>query len=544
MSVTDRQTNPTPVTSDGPIDPSQCHLVVVGGGITGLAAAWQATARGVQVSVVEADDHFGGKLITDERDGFLVEQGPDSFVAYRPAALTLIDELGLSDQVISPGGGRRVSLLSRGRLRPMPAGMGMVLPTRMWPFVTTTVLSWADKIRAGFDLVIPRRLPDHDVAIGAFLRQRLGDGIVRRFADPMVGGIYGAGIDELSLDAVLPSLRVNERDYRSLMLASLASGRAARRRAAQQSSTRGKKTSSPKTSGTRGPASSPFRTLRGGLGQLIEVLVERLRDGGVELINGTSVDLLGHDGVHLSDGRILKADAVVLAGGVASSARLLRPQVPRAARALDQIPLASTTIVSLAWPVRAFEAAPDSQGWLEADAGPVSGLTASSIKFAGRAPDGSVLMRVFVPDKRGPLTDAPDDELLSAVIDHVRPLLGVHGEPSLTQITRWHKVMPKYTVGHLERAAVVDSALTEQRPTWAVAGSALHGVGVPDCISDGRHSADEVIDAALRASVPAGSSRIAAAPTAPVAPARQTTDGRREETLPKDQQPSDPAETR
>nr|O32434.1 RecName: Full=Coproporphyrinogen III oxidase [Propionibacterium freudenreichii subsp. freudenreichii]BAA21909.1 protoporphyrinogen oxidase [Propionibacterium freudenreichii] len=520
MSTTDRVTTPTPTVSGtdapGP-DASHCHLVVVGGGITGLAAAWQGMARGARVSVVESDDHFGGKVVTDRRDGFLVEQGPDSFVAYRPAALKLIEELGLSDQVIAPGGGRRVSLLSRGKLRPMPAGMGMVLPTRMWPFVTTTVLSWPDKIRAGLDLVIPRRLPDHDVAIGAFLRQRLGDGIVRRFADPMVGGIYGAGIDELSLDAVLPSLRDNERDHRSLMVASLAGGRASRRAArqraaqnnAQQNSSHQNSTGQNNSAGTRGPAASPFRTLRGGLGQLIDALVDQLRAGGVELLVNTSVDLLGRDGVHLSDGRVLPADAVVLAGGVASSARLLRPQLPAAARALAQIPLASTTIVSLAWPVSAFDVAPDSQGWLEADAGPVSGLTASSIKFAGRAPDGSVLMRVFVPDKRGPLTDAPDDELLSAVIDHVRPLLGVHGEPGLTQITRWHKVMPKYTVGHLERAAVVDSTLAEQRPTWAVAGSALHGVGLPDCISDARHSADEVIDAAL-AATPSAPNRNAA----------------------------------
>ncbi|CEH04694.1 protoporphyrinogen oxidase [Propionibacterium freudenreichii] len=512
MSTTDRVTTPTPTVSGTDVpgtDASHCHLVVVGGGITGLAAAWQGMTRGARVSVVESDDHFGGKVVTDRRDGFLVEQGPDSFVAYRPAALKLIEELGLSDQVIAPGGGRRVSLLSRGRLRPMPAGMGMVLPTRMWPFVTTTVLSWPDKIRAGLDLVIPRRLPDHDVAIGAFLRQRLGDGIVRRFADPMVGGIYGAGIDELSLDAVLPSLRDNERDHRSLMVASLAGGRASRRAARQraaQNNTQQNSTGRNNSAGTRGPAASPFRTLCGGLGQLIDALVDQLRAGGVELMANTSVDLLDRDGVHLSDGRVLPADAVVLAGGVASSARLLRPQLPAAARALAQIPLASTTIVSLAWPVSAFDVAPDSQGWLEADASPFSGLTASSIKFAGRAPDGSVLMRVFVPDKRGPLTDAPDDELLGAVIDHVRPLLGVHGAPSLTQVTRWHTVMPKYTVGHLERAAVVDSTLAEQRPTWAVAGSALHGVGLPDCISDARHSADEVIDAALAAtpSAPTG----------------------------------------
>ena len=456
------------------------RLVVVGGGITGLAAAWQGVRRGAQVWVVEADERLGGKVATTHRDGFAIEEGPDSFVAYRPAALRLIEELGLADQVIAPGAGRRVSLLSRGRLRPMPDGMGMVLPTRLGPFVTTSVLSWPDKLRAALDLVIPRRLPDHDVAIGSFLRSRLGGGIVRRFADPMVGGIYGAGIDELSLDAVLPSLRENERDHRSLMLASLASGRAARTRAGS----------------VRGPASSPFRTMSGGMGQLVDVLGERLRAAGAEIITGTRAERLDERSVSLSDGRVLEADAVVLAGGVADSARLLQPHVPAAAEALGQIPLASTTVVTLAWPESAFAAVPDSQGWLQADAGPISGLTVSSVKFPGRAPAGMVLARVFVPDKRGSLTHAGDDEVTAAVLGHVRPLLGVVAAPALVHIARQHRTMPKYTVGHLGRVADGEAAEAAVRPRWAVAGSALDGVGVPDCIADGRLRADAVLDAA------------------------------------------------
>ena len=455
-------------------------LVVVGGGITGLAAAWQGARRGARVTLVESDGRLGGKVGTTHRDGFVIEEGPDSYVAYRPAAAQLIEELGLSDQVIAPAPGRRVSLLSRGRLRPMPDGMGMVLPTRLWPFVTTTVLSWPDKLRAALDLVIPRQLGDHDVAIGTFLRARLGGGIVRRFADPMVGGIYGADIDELSLDAVLPSLRENERDHRSLMIASLTAGRAARKRAG---------------AAVRGPGSSPFRTLAGGLGQLVDVLGERLRAEGVEILTATTVEALDDRGVRLSDGRELDADAVVLAGGAADSARLLRPHVPAAAETLDRIPLASTTVVTLAWPASAFASVPDSQGWLQADPGPFSGLTVSSVKFAGRAPDGTVLARIFVPDKRGPLTDADDDELTAATLDHVRPLLQVSDDPAFVHITRWRKTMPKYTVGHLERVAAVDDAVAAHRATWAVAGSALHGVGVPDCIADGRKQADAVLDA-------------------------------------------------
>ncbi len=482
---------------------AQPRLVVVGGGITGLAAAWQGLQRGASVSLFEAGQELGGKLATVHRDGFLVEQGPDSFVSYRPAALKLIDELGLSGDVIAPGGGRRVSLLSRGKLRPMPAGMGMVLPTRMWPFVTTSVLSWPDKLRAGLDLVIPRQLGDEDVAIGAFLRSRLGGGIVRRFADPMVGGIYGAGVDELSLDAVLPSLRANEQEHRSLMLASLAQGRTARRRRAERrraerqraAGSRAGTQAKERAAAGHGPNASIFATLRGGLGQLVDALVGALASRGVELCTGSGVARLDERGIVLDDGRRVGADAVILAGGVHSSKALLDAALPEAAEALAAIPLASTTIVTLGWQTTDFDELPDSQGWLEADPGPFSGLTASSVKFEGRAPQGRVLVRVFVPDKRGPLCAAPDDELVTATLDHVGPLLGVHARPRLVDIARWHNVMPKYTVGHLERVARVDAALAAQHPRWAVAGSALHGVGIPDCISDARDRTDRVLDA-------------------------------------------------
>lgn len=469
----------------GPEDRPGRRLVVVGGGLAGLSAAWQGAGRGARVTVLEAGGRFGGKIVTTRRDGFVIEGGPDSYVACKPALTRLLGELGIADEVIAPGGGRRVALFSRGALRPMPAGMGMVLPTRVRPFVATRVLGWSDKVRAGLDLLIPRRLREgQDVSIGAFLRSRLGDGIVDRYAEAMVGGIYGAAVDELSLDAVLPSLRGNERRYRSLMVASLAQGRAARGR---------------RRAGG-GIVDSPFRTLAGGLGRLVEVLVARLADRGVDLRTGATAARLTDAGVELADGGFVRADAVVLAGGAACSAQLLAEGAPAAAAALDEIPLASTTVVSLGFRREDFERPPDSQGWLEADPGPVSGVTISSVKFAGRAPHDQALVRVFVPDKRGPLADAPDGELMTEVLGHVRPLLGVDGEPTLVRIDRWHAVMPKYTVGHLGRVAAVDGELAGRHPTWAVAGSALHGVGLPECVADGRRRADAVLDAARRLS--------------------------------------------
>lgn len=459
------------------------RLLVVGGGITGLAAAWEAV-RGsdgrapAEVLLVEASDRLGGKLHTEVAGDLLIEHGPDSFVSYRPAALKLAEEVGLADDVIGTSGSRLVYLRSRGRLRPLPSGMGMVLPTRLGPFVTTGILSPADKLRAGLDLVLPRQLRDgEDVAIGTFLRARLGGGIVRRFADPMVGGIYGAGVDELSLDAVLPSLRADEAAHRSLMLAALATGRKAR-------------------AGARGPG-SPFRTLRGGLGSLVDALAGRLAEAGVDVRLNTSVSELRPSGAGLEavlgDGSTEAVDAVVLAGGVASSAALLASPAPEAAHALAEVPLATSTVVTLAYSAESFPEPLNSHGWLEAEPAPISGITVSSAKWAGRAPDDTVLIRAFVPERLGEAAHAPDAVLLDRVVGHLADVLGVRGAPALSRVARWKAVMPKYTVGHLGRVAAVDAGLAHL-PAWRVAGSALRGVGVPDCVADGRRQAGLALD--------------------------------------------------
>ncbi|HRA76386.1 MAG TPA: protoporphyrinogen oxidase [Propionicimonas sp.] len=436
------------------------RALVVGGGITGLAAAWEAVRRGHEVTVCEASDRFGGKVWTEAADGYTVEHGPDSFVAYRPAALALGRELGLEPAVQALTGRRTVYLRSRGRLLPLPEGMGMVLPTRILPFVTTRILSPADKVRAGLDLVLPRQLGGDDVTIGAFLRRRLGAGIATKFANPLVGGIYGASVDDLSLDAVLPSLRQNEAEHRSLMLASLAAGRTAR---------------AARAAAGPGAPTSPFRSFSGGLGTLVDALVAALRDAGATLLTGTAVDSLAdHD-----------ADAVVLAGGVSASARLLAPVAAEAAAALRAVPLTSSTVVTLGYPADAFLEPPTHHGWLEAGPAPISGVTVSSAKWPGRAGSDKVLLRAFVPARLGPIAEAPEEVLLPRVLAHLTPPLGIIGEPDLLRVTRWQGVMPSYTVGHPARVAAVEAALADH-PRLRVAGSALRGVGVPDCIADGR----------------------------------------------------------
>lgn len=455
-------------------------LVVVGAGITGLAAAWEASGAGASVLVVDPAARVGGKVHTERADSLVIEHGPDAFVAYRPATLALVDELGLGDQVIGIGPDRTVHIRSAGRLHPIPEGMGLAVPTRLGPFVRTGLLGPLDKARAALDLVLPRRMPAEDVAIGQFLRARLGDGVVDRLAQPLVGGIYGAGLDELSLDAVLPTLREDERRHRSLLLAGLAQGRARRRAQAGSGGPRG--------------AASPFSSLARGLGSLPEALCSALLERGVEVRLGARVVGLEPSAtgstttVEYAGGPASEGRAVVLAAGAAQTADLVAAQSPEAAAALREIPHGSSTVVTLAWDVAAFDPPPTSHGWLEAGPAPVSGVTISSAKWPGRAPEGVVLLRAFVPERVGALAAASDEVIVAAVADHVGSVLGAHRPPTLHRVTRWRGVMPRYAVGHLARAARVDAGLAD-RPTWRAAGADLHGVGIPDCIADGRRAA-------------------------------------------------------
>ena len=356
------------------------RALVVGAGITGLAAAVDLFVAGADVTLVDAAPRAGGKIVTEDADGFVVEHGPDSFVSYRPAAAALASRFGLGEDIISVTEPRIVFLRRDGEMVPLPEGMGLVLPTRLGPFLRTRNFTWPQKLRAGLDLVLPRYLGEEDMAIGRFLRHRLGPAVVERLADPLIGGIYGASIEELSLDAVLPMLRSYERESRSLILASLASGRKA-----------------------PGGGGSPFRTLRGGLGSLVDALMAHLRaqPGFSERLGMAAESLATKDAatshLRLASGEVITADAVVLATPAPATAALVAGERPAAAAALRSIPHTSTAVVSLGYRTAAFGEPIVGHGYLDAGTGrgprsPSSGCTITSRKWAGRAPDGTVLI--------------------------------------------------------------------------------------------------------------------------------------------------------
>lgn len=470
-------------------------VLVVGGGITGLTAAHVLAGAGVPVTLVEAGDRLGGKVRTESVatavGEYLVEDGPDSVIATRPAAIALARELGLGSELIGVKEPRGVFIRHRGRLVPMPEGLGLVLPTRIRPFATTRLFSPLEKARMGLDVVMPRVIASGDEAVGAFLRRRLGDALVDRLAGPLVGGIYGTPIDELSLDAVLPTLRDSEREHRSLLLAGLAQGRAAR--AAREAAAAA---SAPASASSPHPAPRSlgmFVSLAGGMGRLTDMLGHVLRASAlVEVRTGVGARVLqrraGGLRAGLTDGSSLDVDIAIVTTPAPAAAALLEPIAPEVPPLLATIRHGSTAIVTLAYAASGFERPPAGHGFVVAageDLG-ISACTISSGKWLGRAPEGSVLLRAFVPD--GPLLDGSDEDLVRLARRDVERTLGARGEPSLVRVARWTSAMPRYTVGHLGRLAAIDAALADE-PAVVLAGAAYRGVGIPDCVAQGRAAA-------------------------------------------------------
>ncbi len=471
-------------------------VLVVGGGITGLSAAHALAVAGVPTLLVEASERLGGKVRTERVEGFLVESGPDSFISYRPSAVELCRELGLGEALIRPSEPRTVHVRVGGRFVPLPEGIGLVLPTRLRPFVTTAMFSPLEKLRIGLDLVLPRARDDGDVAVGSFLRRRLGRPLVERLAGPLIGGVYGTPIDELSLEAVVPQLREAECDHRSLLLAGLAEGRAARQRARAERNGAGGNGAAGSGTG----AGSPFVALAGGIGQLVEALVEALAGSpSVTIRTNTRVTELerrtGRSIVRLEGGERIEPEAVVLATPAPVAAGLLEAVAPATAAQLRTIPHGSSCVVSLAYRLEQFARPPAGHGFLVAGNEPltISACTLSSLKWAGRAPEGTILLRAFIGAGNERLLAGPDEALVRAARHDIAATLGVRGEPILSRVTRLPGAMPHYTVGHLERVAAAVAGLAGT-PDLVLAGAAYRGVGIPDCIAQGRAAARRMME--------------------------------------------------
>ena len=460
-------------------------LVVIGGGITGLAAAHRAVElareRGaaLDLTLIEARERLGGTIASERVDGFLVEAGPDSFLSEKPWALALCRRLGVEDRLVRTDDRfRKVFVWFGGRLHPLPDGFQLLAPTAMRPFVTSSLFSLPGKLRMALDLVLPRGHAD-DESLGAFVRRRLGVEALERVAQPLVAGIYTADPDDLSLAATMPRFLEVERRDRSIILGL--------RRALAR-------TPLPGTSGARW---SLFVTFADGMEELVSTLAARLPPGAAVLKQRVSA--LAREGerwrVRTAEGGAFDAERVIVATEAHATARLVRYLDPSLANLLGEIPYSSAATISLGYRRADVPHPLDGFGFVvpRSEGKALLAGTFSSVKYPGRAPAGHVLLRCFLGGTLNAAVLSEDDGALATrARAELREALGITAEPVLTRLHRWPASMPQYRVGHLARAEAIEHAAAAL-PGLALAGAAYRGVGIADCVRSGEAAAERVV---------------------------------------------------
>jgi oxygen-dependent protoporphyrinogen oxidase len=457
------------------------RVVIVGGGLAGLAAAYRLARenRAVSVTLIESRPRLGGKILTERVGGFVLEGGPDSFLSSKPRGLGLCRELGLADRLHGTlEKNRRTFVLRGGRLYDLPEGLSGLVPTRLGPIARSGLLSPWGKLRLAGDYLLPARPEDGDESVAAFVKRRLGGEAYARLIEPLLSGIYAGDGAQLSLAATFPHLRQAE-----LASGGLIKGMLAARPAA------------PAPSGK--PRLPAFVTLPTGLAELVEALQARL--SGVEVLCGVSATRLEKTGtgyrVSLSSGEAREAEAVILAAPAYASADLVGHLDAVLAVALHAIPYSSTATVYLAYKQADLPRPLDGYGYIipRAEGRPALACTWTSSKFAGRAPDGYGLIRVFIGRAGQPDVLLQDDAQLTAVAQaELASTLGIRAQPALQRVFRWPLAMPQYNLGHLERVITIEQRLAAL-PGLHLAGNAFRGVGLPDVIASGEAAAQKAV---------------------------------------------------
>jgi oxygen-dependent protoporphyrinogen oxidase len=461
---------------------------VIGGGITGLSAAHRLLELDDRrrVVVLESAATPGGVLRTIRKDGFLIEESADSFLTALPYGLGLCRRVGLEDEIIpTDPAHRRAFVVARGKLVPIPDGLMIMAPTRLLPMATTPILGPRGKLRMGLELLVPRR-DGQDESLASFAVRRFGREAYERLIQPLVGGMYTGDPERLSVKATMPRFLEMERAHSSLIRAAL-----------RERSRSAKSQSGPPKAAGSGARYGMFVGLRRGMASLVEALVRKLPPGTVRC--GMKVERLermegGRWRIHgRGPGRFaLEADAVIVATPARAAGRLLAGVDRELAASLDRISSTSCAIVSLAYRRDQVAHALDGFGFVvpKVEERQILSGSFSSIKFPGRGPDRTVLVRAFLGGAFHPEVVAwDDDELAGAAAREFAGLLGIRGGPILRHISRWREVMPQYELGHLGLVAGIEARVATH-PGLALAGNAYDGVGVPQCIRSGERAAE------------------------------------------------------
>ena len=459
------------------------RVIVIGGGIAGLSAAYYASKfPEVQVTLLESSPRWGGKITTDRLqfdDGqFIIEGGPDTFLATKPWAVALCKELGIADRLHGTNPNQKNTyVLHRNRLLPLPDGLAMMIPTNIQAILKSRLVSWVSKARMGLDFVLPPKAVNGDESLGRFVSRRLGREAYENLIEPLMSGIYAGDGDQLSLASTFPYLRDLE-----LKHGSLARGALSMRKQSDGKAMRGSR--------------SAFLTPTTGLAEIVEKLVESLTSSGATLCLNAKASRISviedRYQVEMESGPELKADAVVLATPAFIGGRLLAGLDQSLAADLQSIPYVSTATVSLAYRQSDIPRELDGYGYVipRREGRRALACTWTSTKFPHRAPADYSLLRVFV-GRAGQDIPWNEQDLLALAKEELRLTLGISADPLLYRVFLWDKAMPQYNLGHPDILRRIDIAL-EKYPGLALAGNGYRGIGIPDCIRSGELAVQKI----------------------------------------------------
>lgn len=453
------------------------RIAIIGGGIAGLSAAFyleKARAAGApfQWILFEKSDRLGGVIRTEHRDGFVLEAGPDSFLTAKPEAARLCQELGIGRELISSNDAdRKTYILVKSKLVPIPQGLEFMVPTRIWPMVTTPLFSFRTKLGMAAELFSNPARNSGDESVGQFVRRHFGQEMVDRVAEPLLSGVYGGNVDQLSIRAVLPRFAEMEQQSGSLVRATL------------------KAKAQIKPGAKKQPL---FTSLRDGMQQMVNALTGALPQSSIRLQQAEiSIRPANDDWLVESSGMQEKFQTVLMAVPAPSAAGMLRHFHPGLIDGLAHIPYTSSAAVALAYDRAEL---PPGHGFLvpRSDKRKLMACTFVHRKFPHRAPEGTQMLRCFFSSARMPdLLTHSDESLQQIARQELKDILGVAATPVFAQTFRWDRAMAQYETGHLERVAEMEKILAAM-PGFYVIGNSFHGIGIPDCIKSARQAVEQI----------------------------------------------------
>ena len=471
------------------------RAVIIGGGVSGLSAAYYLhreiirSGDDIEITLIEKEKRFGGCIVTEKVDGFIIEGGPDCFLSEKPWALQLCEDLGLGDRLLCTNEeNRKVFILSRGKLHALPEGFMLMIPTSFTPFLKSSLISLPGKFRMAMDLFLPRKQSNEEESLAEFVGRRLGNEALEKIAEPLVAGIHAGTPETMSIKSTFPRFIQLEEEYRSLILGMLARKKMAREFAQRRS----------------GPKRTMFMSLIEGMMELTDALKARLDErlllsnrkvGRINLIRDTDLPHNSIYEVHMEGGKTLQADCVILATPVFVTAELLQDLDATLSDVLLSIPCVSTATISLAYRGSEIHHPLDGFGFVipRTEKRKIMASTWTSVKFSHRSPPDSFLLRAFVGGAQNEeLLEMDDGMMIDMARKELEDIMGITADPILTRIYRWDKSMPQYKVGHAKTLSRLEDRLLRY-PGLYITGCAYRGIGISDCIHDGELMAESAL---------------------------------------------------